>query len=71
MNTHRNTAIWIGLVIAVAFAGIIGRGLYPNLRTLTNEELSATIWADGGPLFILWALSITLGSVAAGVGLLC
>lgn len=58
----------IGLVIAVAFAGVIGRSLYHNLRTLTSEELSATIWADGGPLFILWALSVSLGSIVAGVG---
>ena len=58
----------IGLLIAVAFAGIIGRSLYHNLRTLTNEELSATIWADGGPMFILWALSVSLGSIVAGVG---
>ncbi|MBI9045487.1 MAG: hypothetical protein JEZ06_13435 [Anaerolineaceae bacterium] len=62
------TLFWIGLLIAVAFAGIIGRSLYHNLRTLTNEELSATIWADGGPMFILWALSITLGSIVAGIG---
>jgi len=62
------TLFVIGLLIAVAFAGIIGRSLYHNLRTLTNEELSATIWADGGPMFILWALSVTLGSIVAGVG---
>ena len=62
------TLFWIGLLITVSFAGIIGRSLYHNLRTLTMEELSATIWADGGPLFILWALSVTLGSIAAGVG---
>jgi hypothetical protein len=58
----------IGLLIAVAFAGVIGRSLYHNLRTLTSEELSATIWAEGGPLFILWALSVSLGSIVAGVG---
>jgi len=62
------TLFWIGLLIAIAFAGIIGRSLYHNLRTLTSEELSATIWADGGPMFILWALSVTLGSIVAGVG---
>jgi hypothetical protein len=62
------TLFWIGLLIAVAFAGVIGRSLYHNLRTLTMEELSATIWTDGGPLFILWALSVTLGSIVAGVG---
>jgi len=62
------TLFWFGLLIAVAFAGLIGRSLYYNLRTLTMEELSATIWAEGGPLFILWALSVTLGSIVAGVG---
>jgi hypothetical protein len=59
---------WIGLLIAVACAGILGRSLYHNLRTLTMEELDATIWAEGGPLFILWALSVTLGSLLAGIG---
>ena len=59
---------WIGVLIAVAFAGVIGRSLYHNLRTLTLEELSATIWANGGPMFTLWALSITIGSIIAGVG---
>ena len=59
---------WIGLLIALTFAGIIGRNLYHHLRTLTAEELSATAWAEGGPLFILWALSVTLGSIVAGVG---
>jgi hypothetical protein len=59
---------WIGLLFAVAFAGIIGRSLYHNLRTLTMEELDATIWAEGGPLFLLWAFSVTLGSLLAGIG---
>jgi len=59
---------WIGLLIAVALAGIIGRGLYHNLRTLTMEELDATIWAMDGPLFRLWAFAVPLGSVLAGIG---
>jgi hypothetical protein len=59
---------WVGLIIAVALAGIIGRSLYHNLRTLTAEELDATIWATGEPLFIFWALSVALGSVLAGIG---
>jgi hypothetical protein len=59
---------WIGLLVAVAFAGIIGRSLYHNLRTLTIEELDATIWAMDGPLFRLWAFSVPLGSVLAGIG---
>jgi uncharacterized membrane protein len=62
------TMFWTGLLIALSFAGVIGRSLYHHLRTLTMEELSATPWAEGGPLFILWALSVTLGSIVAGVG---
>jgi hypothetical protein len=59
---------WIGVLIAIAFASIIGRSLYHSLRTLTMAELDATVWAEGGPLFILWALSVPLGSVLAGIG---
>jgi hypothetical protein len=62
------TMFWTGLLIAVTFAGIIGRSLYHQLRTLTMQELSATPWAEGGPLFVLWALSVTLGSIVAGIG---
>ena len=59
---------WIGLLIAVAFAGIGTWSLMHNLRTLTMEELNATIWADGGPLWISWALAVTVGSLLAGIG---
>ncbi len=59
---------WIGLIIAVGFAGVIGRSLYHNLRTLTAEELAATVWAMDRPIFMLWAFSITLGSLLAGLG---
>jgi hypothetical protein len=59
---------WIGLLVAVACTGIGTWSLMHNLKTLTMEENNATIWAEGGPLFIFWALSVTLGSVLAGVG---
>jgi hypothetical protein len=62
------SVFWIGLLIAIALAGIVGRSLYHNLRTLTMEELDATIWAMDGPLFRLWAFSVPLGSVLAGIG---
>ena len=61
---------WTGLLVAVSFAGIIGQGLYRNLRALTGEQLEATIWALDKPVFLLWALSITIGSVLAGIGAL-
>jgi len=59
---------WIGVILAVAFAGVIGRSLYHNLRTLTGEELDTTIWALDKPIFLLWAFSITMGSILAGIG---
>ena len=59
---------WIGLLIAVAFAGVGTRSLMYNLRTLTAEELDVTVWALGDPLFILWALSVALGSIVMGIG---
>jgi hypothetical protein len=62
------TLFWIGLIIAIALAGIGTWSLMPNLRNLTMEELASTIWAEGGPLYILWALSVTLGSILAGIG---
>ncbi|MEZ4712956.1 MAG: hypothetical protein R3A44_37550 [Caldilineaceae bacterium] len=39
-----------------------------NLRTMTIEENNLTIWADGGPLWISWALSVTLGTLLAAIG---
>jgi len=59
---------WIGLLIAVAFAAIGSRSLLHNLRTLTIEENNATIWADGGLLWISWGFSVTLGSLLAAIG---
>lgn len=59
---------WIGLVIAIAFASLGTWSLMGNLRTLTAEELDATAWAVGDPLFILWALSVAVGSVVAATG---
>lgn len=70
MNRKRLAQIlfWIGMIFAVVFAGVIGRSLYHNLRTLTSAELANTIWALDKPIFMIWAFSITLGSLLAGLG---
>lgn len=60
--------VWLGLIFAVTLAGIIGRGLYYSLRTLTADELAVSIWAMDKPVCMLWAFSITLGSILAGIG---
>jgi hypothetical protein len=70
-STQKKVALvlfWAGLLVAAAFAGVAGWELTRNLRTLTSEELRATIWDFGGPLFMLWAFSVPLGSVLAGTG---
>ena len=69
-NKHKLalSLFWIGLIIAVSFAGIGTRSLMDNLRTLTIEANNATIWADGGPLWISWGFSVTLGSLLACIG---
>ena len=59
---------WIGVIVVIILAGIGTFSLMNNLRTLTAEELSLTICAIGDLLFILWALSVALGSVLAGIG---
>ncbi len=59
---------WIGVIFAVAFAGIGSRSLLHNLRTLTLEQNNGTMWADGGLLWIAWGFSVTLGSILAGIG---
>ena len=70
MNRQRFGLVlfWIGVLIVIALAGFGTFSLMSSLRSLTAQELSATIWALGDPLFILWALSVALGSVLAGIG---
>ena len=70
-STQKKAALalfWVGLLVAAAFAGVVGWELSRNLRTLTSEEFRATIWGFDGPLFMLWAFSVPLGSVLAGTG---
>lgn len=40
------------------------------LRSLTLAQINETIWATDGALFLLWSLSIPLGALFAGVGIL-
>ena len=70
-TNRQNLAVslfWVGLLIAVTFAGIAGWNLTHNLRTLSAAEIETTIWNIGGPLFSLWAFSVTLGSLLAIIG---
>jgi hypothetical protein len=70
MRTQRTalTLFWFGRAIAVAFAAIGTWALMQNLRTLTMEQLDATVWALDSPLFRLWAFSVPLGAILAAIG---
>ncbi len=41
-----------------------------TLRELTLDELNNTVWSPAGFLFLIWALSVPLGAIITGVGLL-
>lgn len=57
----------IGFLLAAAFASVGTWNLMGNLRSLTSEELSDTMWKLDGPLFMLWAFAVPLGSVLASI----
>lgn len=61
---------WIGAlyIIAMGFlASFWARGAY---RYLSIDEVRQTIWATTSPLFGLWASSVGIGAILAGVGIL-
>jgi len=72
LNTNKSGKIlyWIGVIL------ILGMGLggswivRPIYRNMTLEQANGTIWGLTSPLFGLWASSVPIGSILAGVGLL-
>ena len=63
---------WIGFIWAILWGVVIGFiFVNPTMNALTPAELSQSIWAMTGPLFMLWGvLGATLGAIVAGIGLL-
>jgi len=73
MKTSRTGLIvfWIGAVYMVGMAIVAGWGwIDPALRNLSPAQYGETIWRFDGALFLFWALSVPLGSILAGVGIL-
>jgi len=61
---------WISVIWMIAWV-FIGRGIFgPLLHSLTTEEINQTIWAFTGPLNRLYGLSVPLGAIITGVGIL-
>jgi hypothetical protein len=61
---------WISVIWMIVWV-YIGSGIFgPILHSSTTEEINQTIWAFTGPLNRLYGLSVPLGAIAAGVGIL-
>jgi hypothetical protein len=61
---------WISVIWMIAWL-IISKGLFgPLLHSLTTDEINQTIWAFTGPLNLLSGISLLLGAIIAGVGIL-
>jgi uncharacterized membrane protein YkgB len=61
---------WTSVIWIVAWE-LVGTSVYlPLMRSLTTEELNQTVWAFSGPLQSLYGLSMPLGAIVAGVGIL-
>jgi hypothetical protein len=62
--------LWIGIVYMVVMGWLASWWFAATFRDLTLAEIGETAWALNRPLFWLWAYSVPLGSILAGVGLL-
>ena len=60
---------WIGVIWLIAWV-IVGVAKLPLMHSLTMEEMNQTIWAFTGPLSMLYGISIPLGAIVAGIGIL-
>jgi hypothetical protein len=60
----------IGVVYMVGMGWLASWWFTGTFRSLTLAEIGETAWALDRPLFWVWALSVPLGSILAGVGLL-
>ena len=73
MNTKKRIGLAIILLSVVCMVGvgwIGGWSFGSTYRNLSLAETDATAWALSGPLFWIWAFSVPVGSVLAGLGLL-
>jgi hypothetical protein len=73
MNTKKKvglTIFWLGAVYMVGVGWLGGWSFGSTYRNHSLAEINATAWALSSPLFWIWAFSVPVGSVLAGLGLL-
>ncbi len=61
---------WIGAAYMIGMSFIASWSVAPTFRNLSFDRVNETIWAMTSPLFWLWAFSVPLGSILAGIGIL-
>lgn len=61
---------WIGIVWIVAWESVAVVKILPLMHSLTLDEFNQTIWAFTGPWMILRGVSMPLGAMVAGIGIL-
>ena len=72
MNAKKTGLVlfWIGALYMVGMAFGAGWWIGPALRNLSPAQYGETIWTFNGALFLSWALSVPLGSILVGIGIL-
>jgi len=61
---------WTGIVWTVAWEIVAVVKILPLMHSLSLDEFNQTIWAFTGPLMNLRGLSMPLGAIMAGIGIL-
>jgi hypothetical protein len=61
---------WLGIVWIIAWESVAVVKILPLMHSLTLDEFNQTIWAFTGPLGILRGVSMPLGAIVAGIGIL-
>jgi len=61
---------WIGIVWTVTWETIAVVKILPLMHSLTLDEFNQTIWAFTAPLGGLRGVSMPLGAIVAGIGIL-
>jgi hypothetical protein len=72
MKTNRIglMVFWVFTVYMVGMGFVASWWMVPTYRNLSPAQISETIWAGDSLFFLIWSLSIPVGAILAGVGLL-
>ncbi len=61
---------WTGILWTVAWEAVAVTKILPLMHSLTLDEFNRTIWALTGPLMSLRGVSMPIGAIVAGIGIL-